>query len=90
MWLRFKVALLVVLKGEDSFLKPYRDEAVEAQKACLAAEAERDFAVQALQLMSNEAMTHIKNLEAALDQQKQRNEYGVLSSLRFNKDDLPN
>lgn len=90
MWLRFKVALLVMLRGEDSFLKPYRDEAAEAQRVRLQAEGERDFAVQALQLMSNEAMAHIKNLEAQLANYKKQDEYSILSGFRINKDDLPN
>ena len=90
MWLRFKIALLVMLRGEDSFLKPYRDEAAEAQRLRSLAEGERDFAVQALQLMSNEAMAHIKNLEAQLANYKKQDEYSILSGFRINKDDLPN
>lgn len=90
MWLRFKIALLVMLRGEDSFLKPYRDEAAEAQRLRLLVEGERDFAVQALQLMSNEAMAHIKNLEAQLANYKKQDEYSILSGFRINKDDLPN
>ncbi len=90
MWLRFKVALLVILRGEDSFLKPYRDEAAEAQRLRLLVEGERDFAVQALQLMTNEAMAHIKNLEAQLANYKKQDEYSILSGFRINKDDLPN
>jgi hypothetical protein len=90
MWLRFKIALLVMLRGEDSFLKPYRDEAAEAQRLRSLAEGERDFAVQALQLMSNEAMAHIKNLEAQLANYKKQDGYSILSGFRINKDDLPN
>ena len=52
MWLRFKIALLVLIRGEDSFLKPYRDKVEEVRLRNALLEKERDFAVEALQVLS--------------------------------------
>ena len=70
MWLRFKIALLVLARGEDSFLKPYRDEVERIQMRNALLEKERDFAVEALQVLSKEAMSHIQKLETELVKRK--------------------
>ena len=97
MWLRIKIAVLVLVRGEDALLKPYRDEVtrlkylveeVAADKELV--EKERDFAVEALQVLSKEAMSHIKRLEQEIVRRKEKEAYSLLSSFGGGKDDLPN
>ena len=90
MWLRFKIALLVLIRGEDSFLKPYRDEVEGIRLRNALLEKERDFAVEALQVLSKEAMSHIQKLETELVKRKQKEAYSILSGFGSDKDDLPN
>ena len=90
MWLRFKIALLVLIRGEDALLDPYKEEVKVARHLQEMAEIDRDFVVQSMQVVANEAMAHIKQLEGALAKQKIQEGYSIFSGFRHNKDDLPN
>ena len=90
MWLRLKIALLVLIRGEGALLDPLRQELEVARHLQKIAEMDRDFVVKSLHQVTNEAMAHIAQLEGALAKQKIQEGYSILSGYRNNKDDLPN
>ena len=103
---RLRIALRVLWHGEEALyavvrqrLKQDRDiqylKMMEENRRALAAQAaaikERDFAVNAMHAVANDALLTIKELEAALvKQSKEQTLNGLLSLHRGNKDDLPN
>jgi hypothetical protein len=79
-----------LFRGEEALFRPLREDAKIARHLKEIAELDRDFSVNALQTLTTEAMNHIQHLEGALAKQKRQEGYGLLSSFRHNKDDLPN
>ena len=93
MWKRIRLALMVLFKGEGSLLEPLQRE-LDLMSAHNKAEVEalrlqNKFIADTATLLSKEAIARITELEQEIAKHQER-ENRFLSSLRFDKGNLPN